>query len=601
MKTILITIVLVVVYSYAKSTARTTESHAPKAEVEFQDCSTDKGSYERGETVKLSCIISNSGKKTLNLKEVKVKIKNISKNSSFFTETSLPEHITIDASKTHTLSNVSIWAVPNDASTDAYGVYLVYPDDNGKEKVLYQTFFRVVKDGILTVYNITENIYKGLNVYALDGGMSAEYIVEKSIESLSGGISHSWFVNGPGSGPNPVYATPQFLQRSVIKTVDSYNRFLGENTKFETVILSTGFPAIPNISNVLKAPVLPLHFLVTANNIKEIETILKYSNKNGYPSYSTLGYDLSVPDAVAWVKLLDLPKEYVTFLKQHHVKNIVIMGSTGIIGGENAAKQVLDHVNGKFEPGSIYILYPRNGVEDVPILKQKINDFPEFTLQTDYTNISDWESGVIENQIKNIAGNKHISGITRYSITSPDLLDMYNLGTPSTLAYFKKNNLTPRGVAINPYLLSHPAYEISKGYIPLHYWQLNPPQNTVDRLKTMVNKAVADYYPALKFAELNMWVNSSNNFGAAAAAGNLINSLKANGFSNIKENDYSKDEIWNPNDGLQAPNELIVNELVNEGTLSKFKSEVKTLRPLTLNEFIQVAQKFPTITISKMN
>jgi hypothetical protein len=588
---------LVVLYAHAKPIYK-----SPKAGVEFQDCFTNQGKYKIGETVKLSCVINNLGAKLIDFKGIKVKIKNISKkNCSFFTETSLPDDIRSGNTKTYALKNLSVWTIPKDASTDAYGVYFVYPDHSGEEKILYQTFFRVVNEKILTVYNITENSYKGLNVYALDGGMSAEYVVEKSIESLSGGISHSWFVNGPGSGPNPVYSSPQFLEKSVIKTVDSYNKFLGENTRFETVILSTGFPAIPNISNVLKAPVLPLHFLVTANNIKEIATILNYSNKNGYPSYSTLGYDLSVPDAVAWIKLLDLPKAYVAFLKQHHVKNIVIMGSTGVTGGENAAKQVLDHGKEKFEPGSIYLLYPRNSEEDVPVLKQRINDYAEFTLQTDYTHISDWESGVIDHQLKNIADNKHIQGVMCYSITSPDLLDMYNLGTPSTLAYFKKNKLTPKGVVINPYLLSHTSYEVSKGYIPLHYWQLIPPQNTIDRLKTIVSKTIADDYPKLNINELNMWVNSSNNFGAAAAAGNLINCLKANGFNNIKQNDYSKDEIWNPNDGLQAPNELIVNELVNNGSLVKYKTEIKALKPLSLNELIAVAQKFPKMIVAKLN
>jgi len=601
MKSVLVTIILIALYSCAKSTYKTTDSSSQPLAIKFENCLTDKGNYEIGETVKLSCTINNSGEKPINLKTIKVKIRNISKDKSFFTETSLPSDITINAKKQYVVTNLPIWTVPNDANTDAYGVYLVYHDENGKEKVLYQTFFRVVNSKILTVYNITENSYKGLNIYTLDGGMSAEYVVEKSIENLSGGISHSWLVNSPGSGPNPVYATPQFLQNSVIKTVDSYNKFLGQNTTFETVILSTGFPAIPNISNVLKAPVLPLHFLVTTNNIKEIETILNYSNNNGYPSYSTLGYDHSVPDAVAWVKLLDLPKEYITFLQQHNVKNIVIMGSTGVTGGETKAKQVLDNVNGKYKPGSIYILYPGNSADDVKTLQQKIRDYNDFTLQTDYTYISDWESGVIEDQIKNITSNKNIIGISSYAITSPDLLDMYNLGTTSTLAYFKKNNLTPTGVAINPYLIAHPAYEVYKGYIPLHYWQLVPPQSTVDRIKTIVNKAVSDYYPELKFSQFNMWVNSSNNFGAAAAAGNLITSLKANGFNNIKENDYSKDEIWDPSDGLYAPNEVIVNELVNNGTLNQFQAAVKALKPLSLNELAQVAQKFPQISISKLN
>jgi len=52
---------------------------------------------------------------------------------------------------------------------------------------------------------------------------------------------------------------------------------------------------------------------------------------------------------------------------------------------------------------------------------------------------------------------------------------------------------------------------------------------------------------------------------------------------------------------MQAPNELIVKDLVNHGNLNKYKTEIKSLKPLSLNELIAVAQKFPKMTIAKLN
>ena len=202
-----------------------------------------------------------------------------------------------------------VWEVPSEFTPAAVGVY-----QKEEGQLTYSSYFRVVTPGMLTTYQIAKEEYKGLNVFMLDGGMSAEYAVQKSLANLTAGVSHTWQI-GPGGGPKPVWGTPDFLQQSVQHTVDLYNEYLGKSKKLKTVIIATGVPTVPYLSAAMEAPVLPLHFLVSVNSTKEVSSILEYSSQAGVPCYATLGYDASMDDVgVAWIKLLALPDEYRKFI-----------------------------------------------------------------------------------------------------------------------------------------------------------------------------------------------------------------------------------------------------------------------------------------------
>lgn len=459
----------------------------------------------------------------------------------------------------------------------------------------------------LTCFTIGHQKYKKLDIFTLDGGMSAEYVVEKAAENLSGGISHSWDVNAPGSGPNHVYATPQFLEKSVNYTVDFYNQTLGENTEFETVIVSTGFPSIPYISNAMKAPVLPLHFLVSTKTVSDVADILKYSNQKNYASYATLSHDPSVPYAVAWVKLLDIPGPYLNFIKQHKVKNVVIMGSTGTQDGETKAKKIIkeEQVKVGYNPGDIFIMFPGTSPDDKATLAEKITDLNQYTLQKDYIRIADWESGINKEQLNNFSTSikSEVRETTVAKVTAKDLIQLYNLGTYITLAYMHKNmqffeDKNPvKGVVFNPYLLSHPVFEMKKGFIPVVYWQLIPPSCTLGRFENDMKKFIKAYFPETDFQNLEYWVNSSRNFGGEWSANNLTNTLKEKGFQNIKTNDYNKDETWDPEDGMESISEEIAKEIVNKLSVKSFTTWNKNLNPLTIHEFEEVIQKTGVITM----
>ena len=155
-----------------------------------------------------------------------------------------------------------VWEVPSEFTPAAVGVY-----QKEEGQLTYSSYFRVVIPGMLTTYQIAKEEYKGLNVFMLDGGMSAEYAVQKSLANLTAGVSHTWQI-GPGGGPKPVWGTPDFLQQSVQHTVDLYNEYLGKSKKLKTVIIATGVPTVPYLSAAMEAPVLPLHFLVSVNSTK---------------------------------------------------------------------------------------------------------------------------------------------------------------------------------------------------------------------------------------------------------------------------------------------------------------------------------------------
>jgi hypothetical protein len=596
---------------YANSSDKVNEP-APTI-LRINNCLTQKGSYFEGDKVNISFTLSNPSSSLIRINSIQVKIQNLKHPDGFINEVIVANDITITAKKSYEVNNSRIWTVPNNAAQDPFGVYIEYVLNDGYKEIAYQTFFHVVDKSMITTFQIQRSSYKGLDVFSLDGGMSAEYAVAKSVANLASGVSDSWKVNGHASGPNHVYATPGFLKNSVKQTVGFYNKLLGSHTPFNSVIISTGIPSIPYLSGAMKAPVLPLHFLVSANTVKEIQSILDYSNQNGYSSYSTLGYDASVPYAVAWVKLLDIPKEYIDFLIQHKVKNVILLGATAPTGGEATARKVISTQNAdpdKYSAGSLFILYPQGGVAaDSAALKDKVKDIDEVTQQPDFTRVADWESGIIPEQLTNFSKNiKKFTTIEdiRY-ITAADDGELYDLATYASLAFMHKNKKvftvdgsSPiNGVALNPYLLSDPLYENRFKYIPLVYWQGNPQQSIINKLEYVVKAAISSYFPTVKFNDLTFWINSSINFGGPEKAMALKNALLVKGLK-IKENDYSLDEVWDTKDGMKAPCEVRAKDLMDFSSSQALKNWNDNLLPLLPVDLVDISHRFPQIFIKKL-
>ncbi|MDY7396076.1 hypothetical protein UMM65_12560 [Aureibaculum sp. 2210JD6-5] len=559
----------------------------------------NKGVYKTGENIKADLVFKNDSLISTSIGGITIEIKNISDPAdSWSHKVQLDNSFELSKDDEKIISATLLNNLPESLKEEAYGIYLRY-NNNDKIVTKYKTFFRVVNDDELTVFDIKTDFVNDVPVYKLDGGMSAEYVIEKSAENLTSGISHSWDVNAPGSGPNHVLGTPNYLEKSVNKTVDFYNKTFGENTEIETVLISSGFPSIPYISNALKAPVLPLHFLVSVNTVKEIRTILETANDNDIASYATLSHDPSVPYAVSWIKLLELPQVYKDFIKQHNVKNIVILGATGTSGGETKAKKIVydSTSNEEYANRSIYIMYPGTSPDDVKTLDKKIADLKDFKQQDDYIQIADWESGINQKQLDNFSRDAKVvdSSIKVTTITAVDLGRLYALGSYSTLALMHKNKEKfdgVKGVIFNPYLISHPTIEAKKGFVPLLYWQLVGPNFTVYNMENDVFKAVKHFYPETNVKNLKLWLNSTRNFGAVWSATNLKKELTKKGYTNFIENNYTVDEVWDLSDGVESPSELLFKEVNDSYGFQNLKKWSNSLKPLTIKDIEELSEIF---------
>lgn len=592
------------------STPKLASNSITSGGVTISKCYTQKGYYLINEVVNISFDVTNTTSQSITIKELHVFLKDISNLGATFNLTvTLANNLTIAAGQKYSVVNAAIWTVPSYALLDSYGAYVGATfQDNSIFANSYLTFFRIMDQTKLNTYKITNSTYNGLSIQTLDGGLSAEYTVVKAAEVLSDGVAHSWFTSAAGSGPNSVYSTSNFMDLAINTTVNYYNQTFGSTATFNTVIISTGVASIPYLSRVMKAPVLPLHFLVSASTVKEIIAILSFNSElKNYSTYSTLGYDGSISMAVAWIKLLQLPQQYIDFLNDHNVQNIVIAGTYGASGGgETTAKKILYNSNPLtgYNNEDLYLMYPGGGTtDDFTNLYNKIVDLHDYDtmLETNYRQVSDWESGLVDEQINNfvatIKSGTSVSKIRR--VSAPDSLTMYNLATYLTLSFMQKNQtILPSvlGVALNPYLLGHPTYETKIQYVPMLFWQGNSGTDDVNRLINQIQQNIHTYFPATNFSALNFWVNTAQNFGGFQAI-NIQSALEAQGLNNITMNDNTKDEVWNPADGMNAICEKVATNILTFSSPSAYKSWDNSLSVMIPADLDAMATRHADITV----
>lgn len=490
-----------------------------------------------------------------------------------------------------------VWKVPSEFTPAAVGVY-----QKEAGQLIYSSYFRVVTPGMLTTYQITKEEYEGMNVFMLDGGMSAEYAVQKSLANLTAGVSHTWFI-GPGGGPEPVWGTPDFLQRSVRHTVHLYNEHLGKSKKLKTVIISTGVPTVPYLSAAMEAPVLPLHFLVSVNSTKEVSSILEYSSQAGVPCYATLGYDASMNDVgVAWIKLLALPDEYRKFIIEHEVENVIIAGIGENVKSESYCRKISKTgVDGQeYANGSLYILYTQSGSEhDIHTISRNIVDYNILSLE-EGKDLADWESGVVNRQIDNISkGIREHTPAQVYSlIATHDMMDMYNLGANIAMYFMYKNreqkNISVQGIYLNEYLISQPLYELTQGYIPLLFWQFVPPVSTIERIKRDIQKVVDTYEKGVLLENRTVHVN------ARVGKEELVQELKKRGFRFVTKRKDNVEELWDLSDGINSPCEEVAKNIEKKIGVKKYQTQCKNSQYLDPDDLKKVIGDIPGLAFDSI-
>src|SRR5690606_19203238 len=92
--------------------------------------------------------------------------------------------------------------------------------------------------------------------------------------------------------------------------------------------------------------------------------------------------------------------------------------------------------------GSIYMQYTGHGSEtDVLNLRTRINDYDLTAVEAE-THIPDWESGLANKQIHQIASSiKSKTSADAYGVTAfGDMIHIYDVASHLSLAYLKKNS-----------------------------------------------------------------------------------------------------------------------------------------------------------------
>ena len=560
--------------------------------VDIVSVSSDKTVYALSESVGISAMLENASEYDLNIESVNVVVKNLSDSEMPVVGTSsFPYEASFASGEQHPLELDDVFTVPAEALPGTvYSLDLEFVLEEGISTYRRGTFIRVEPDKeTLLTYSVDKTDYNGLDIFTFRGGMSAEYGVTQSLASLSGGLSGTW-KQGNGGGPEPVYATADFLERSLDYTVEKYEEVLGsENAPVETVVIGTGAPSVSYLSTSMDAVYLPIHFLVSANTEYEIDALLRNAGYDGYSAYATFGYDASMTGVgVAWIKLLEMPEQYKDFIRRHSVKNVIVYGVGENAFGETYGRKVIhDSARKDFSHGTIYMQYTGGGTEgDISAITERIHDYKSLKL-SDMIHIADWESGVTDAQINAFASAAKELGCSAYSLTAPDdMIWIYNIASEFQLCMLAENSGSIpaeglAGVCFNEYLVSHPLYELYCGYAPLLYWQFTDPAATAGRCFNELNTVVYRYFPMTDLTKVRYFLNSNYNRDNIREA--LVSTYGVPGTS-VSVRDQSDADIWNPDNGMSAPVEKMAEDIVSRIGIETWDTAMSMIKYITIDD-----------------
>ena len=325
-------------------------------------------------------------------------------------------------------------------------------------------------------------------VLALRGGMSAELGVQKCLSSLTAAVSHSWRVRAPGSGPENVNGRETFLEDSLNRTVELYERFVDPTARrrIQTAVIGPAPCLLPYLVHHTNAIYLPTHFLLSFTNLTSVQRVLATAGASGLDAYAVGGVDFSMPGtAVGWIKLRRLPVIYAELLTRWGITDVLIMGTVdrgwsarrvaaSLVGSQEIYLQATSSLEADRK---LYHSFGLHGAMQVPLLPTVA--------------IDDWESGIGAQLAQLLADASSVGVRSTWSLTSTDTLPLYEFAMHVAAAGLRANSEEPAGVAALPYYVCHPLFEERQGYVPFPYWQGN---NALSLLRFLNRTIVAGGY-----------------------------------------------------------------------------------------------------------
>ncbi|WP_157181491.1 discoidin domain-containing protein [Actinopolymorpha alba] len=574
-----------------------TPVQVPDREPVAFDCETSHPLRVAGQTQMLDCVLENRLDRTVSVTDLSATTAGLT--APLAPRISKPiDEIGLRAKEKRQV-RVRLLSAGESLERGAHAVY-VRSSVNGVTRLMSPTFFRIGERGDLTTYRVNRSSYKDFPVYAMDGGLSTEWGVQKAAEGLTGGLSHSWKTRCDGCGPRPVWGTPDFVRDSVRYTVDFYDSAIGRETPIDNVVV--GLFSDGNLERSLKAAWLPAHFLTNTNSIQEITGIIDQANADGYSTTATTGGDGSVCQcATSWINLLRMPPEYLEFLRRHKVKSVYFTGGNGT--PTMPAYQVIRRPGGSATQSE-------GTIELVPYLDQ----LDKFT--TDYLDwdksashaIADWEVSYAASAVPGMAANAKAAGFTATLVTGDTHLQMFDIGTAATLSFMRRNasaftdkgrRPAVRGIVLNPYHMGHPVYENWLGYVPLYYVTFgDTTEHIVDsRMLGGVARYVEHYFGKTDLTKLPVLFDTARNFGSGYTVPTMIPYLKERGFGNVWTLPYETDEVWDPGDGAQSAVEAVAERLTKETTAKAVREWNRRLSPITQGDVRELGRVVPGVSV----
>ena len=238
------------------------------------DVKLNKVAYWPGDPVNCSFTLKNETNYPMDIREVKVVIQNLDDGGCVLTEKSVASHIQIEPGQSVPVDAGTLYTLPAALKPSSFcAVKFLLDFEDGITTTIDGTYFRAVNEQSLLTYDIQKfytppscpHLREGPPVYRQIGDMSAGFGVLKTIVAFDQGIAAT-MEEAPQGGTYPVAPTPEFLQRSVRKTVELYNSEIGAATKIKRVVVGTGIASVSYFATMMGAAYLPIHYLVSANS-----------------------------------------------------------------------------------------------------------------------------------------------------------------------------------------------------------------------------------------------------------------------------------------------------------------------------------------------
>ena len=148
----------------------------------------------------------------------------------------------------------------------------------------------------------------------------------------------------------------------------------------------------------------------------------------------------------------------------------------------------------------------------------------------------------------------------------------------------QQTKVSLQGTYLNEYLISQPLYELTQGYIPLLFWQFVPPVSTIDRIKRDIQKVVDTYEKGVLLENKTVHVN------ARIGKEELVQELKKRGFRFVTKRIDKVEELWNLSDGINSPCEEVVQNIVEQIGVRRYKELCENALYLDLDDLKQLVE-----------